>query len=68
MSYTAICDKLKAERIAADNLDMERAKDVYGDGFDSTFGYRRGGERFVRNKPSAVAKCYRRSLHTEALL
>jgi hypothetical protein len=30
MSYMAICDKLKAERIAADNLDMEHAKDVYG--------------------------------------
>lgn len=49
--------------MAADQLLAEQAKDEYGDEFDSVFEYRRGGEHIVRNKQSAIAKCYR-SLHS----
>jgi len=58
MSYTAICDVLKKERMAADHLLAEQAKAEYGDGFSSVFEYRRGGEHLVRDKQSAIAKHY----------
>ncbi|KAH9007915.1 hypothetical protein EDB85DRAFT_1884154, partial [Lactarius pseudohatsudake] len=62
MSYTAICEALKEERMAADRRVAEQAKDKYGDGFDAAFEYRRGGDHIVRNKSSAIARRYR-SLH-----
>lgn len=63
MSYTAICEVLKEERMAADRHLAERARDEYGDGFGSVFEYRRGGQHLVKNKQSAIARHYR-SLHT----
>ncbi|KAH8997084.1 hypothetical protein EDB86DRAFT_2828856 [Lactarius hatsudake] len=65
MSYTAICEALKEERMAADCCLAEQAKDKYGDGFGAAFGYRRGSEHIVRNKSSAIARHYR-SLHVSS--
>ncbi|KAH9026656.1 hypothetical protein EDB84DRAFT_1563675 [Lactarius hengduanensis] len=62
MSYTAICEALKEERMAADRRVAEQARDQYGDGFGTVFEYRRGSEHVVRNKSSAIARHYR-SLH-----
>ncbi|KAI9456701.1 hypothetical protein BJY52DRAFT_1120951 [Lactarius psammicola] len=62
MSYTAICEALKEERMAADERLAKQAKDKYGDNFSATFEYRRGSEHIVRNKSSAIARHYR-SLH-----
>ncbi|KAH9026893.1 hypothetical protein EDB84DRAFT_1272925, partial [Lactarius hengduanensis] len=62
MSYTAICEALKEERMAADRRVAEQAKDKYGDGFGAAFEYCRGGEHIVRNKSSAIARHFR-SLH-----
>jgi len=59
MSYTAICEVLKEERMADDHYLAERARVEYKDNFEEVFGYRRGGERLVRNKDSAIAKKYR---------
>ncbi|KAH9023513.1 hypothetical protein EDB84DRAFT_1564685 [Lactarius hengduanensis] len=42
MSYTAICEALKEERMAADRRVAEQAKDKYGDGFGAAFEYCRG--------------------------
>jgi len=65
MAYTTICKMMKQERIAADRIDAERAKEEYGDRFCAVFEYRRGGERHVMNKPATIAKHYR-SLHSSA--
>ncbi|KAH8981836.1 hypothetical protein EDB86DRAFT_2834703 [Lactarius hatsudake] len=65
MSYTAICEALKEERMAADHCLAEQAKDKYSDGFGAAFGYRRGSEHIVRNKSSAIARHYR-SLHVSS--
>ncbi|KAH9020930.1 hypothetical protein EDB85DRAFT_2001884 [Lactarius pseudohatsudake] len=65
MSYTAICEALKEERMAADRCLAEQAKDKYGDGFGAAFEYRRGSEHIVRNKSSAIARHYR-SLHASS--
>ncbi|KAH9164833.1 hypothetical protein EDB89DRAFT_2067853 [Lactarius sanguifluus] len=65
MSYTAICEALKEERMAADRCLAEQAKDKYGDGFGAAFEYRRGSQHIVRNKSSAIAKHYR-SLHVSS--
>jgi len=62
MSYKAICDALKEERMANDHIDAVRAKEEYGDRFDSMFTYRRGGQLLVMNKESAIARQYR-TLH-----
>jgi hypothetical protein len=59
MKFTDICKALKAERIAADHCVAEQAKAEYGDQYSPIFEYRRGSDRMVRNKPSAVAKHYR---------
>jgi hypothetical protein len=37
MSFTAILNQLKAERVAADHGLAEEARDRYGDDFDSMF-------------------------------
>ncbi|KAF8258446.1 hypothetical protein EI94DRAFT_1754671 [Lactarius quietus] len=65
MAYSTICKMMKQERIAADRIDAERAKEEYGDRFCAVFEYRRGGERHVMNKPATIAKHYR-SLHSSA--
>ncbi|KAH9043623.1 hypothetical protein EDB85DRAFT_1911398 [Lactarius pseudohatsudake] len=58
MSYTAICEALKGERMAAARCLAEQAKDKYSDGFGAAFEYRRGSEHIVRNKSSAIARHY----------
>ena len=62
MSYKAICEKMKKGRMANDEIDAARAKEEYGDRFESTFTYRRGRDHFVMTKVSAIAKQYR-TLH-----
>jgi hypothetical protein len=58
MSYKAICNVLKKERMANDHIDAVHAKEEYGDRFDSIFTYRKGGQHLVMNKESAIAKHY----------
>ena len=48
--------------MANDHIDAVRAKEEYGDRFDSMFTYRRGGQLLVMNKESAIARQYR-TLH-----
>ena len=59
MSYTAISNQLKEERMAADHQLAEEARVKYGKDFDLMFEYRRGGTHLVRDKESAIAKRYR---------
>jgi hypothetical protein len=63
MTYTAICETMQQERIAADRADAKRAKEEYGDRFSTVFEYRRGGKRQVMNKDATIAKHYC-SLHS----
>ncbi|KAI9446966.1 hypothetical protein BJY52DRAFT_1127783 [Lactarius psammicola] len=58
MSYTAICEALKEERMATHRRVTEQAKVTYGNDFGPAFIYRRGSEHIVRNKESAIAKRY----------
>lgn len=62
MSYTAICEALKDERMAANHHDSEQARAEWGVKFVPAFRYRRGSKLFVMNKESAIAKHYR-TLH-----
>lgn len=59
MTYKAICEQLKRERMVKDAIDAERAKVEYGDSFDSTFSYRKGDKFFVMHKESAIARHFR---------
>lgn len=59
MSYKAICEKMKKERMANDEIDAAHAKEEYGDRFETTFTYRRGRDHLVMKKVSAIAKQYR---------
>ena len=63
MVYTAICEALKKERMAAVHDTAEQAKAEYGEMFSSTFEYRRGSEHIVRGTDAAIARHYR-SLHS----
>lgn len=58
MSYTAICEVLKEEHMAADRRVAEQARDQYSNGFGTVFEYRRGSEHVVRNKSLAIARHY----------
>jgi hypothetical protein len=59
MSFTAILNQLKEERVAADHQLAEEARERYGNDFELMFKYRRGGTHHVRDKESAIAKHYR---------
>ncbi|KAF8257363.1 hypothetical protein EI94DRAFT_1818093 [Lactarius quietus] len=65
MAYTTICETMQQERIAANHINTERAKEEYGDQFSAVFEYRRGGERLVMNKEATIAKHYC-SLHSSS--
>ncbi|KAH9040622.1 hypothetical protein EDB85DRAFT_1886735 [Lactarius pseudohatsudake] len=58
MSYTAICEALKEERMATNHHVAKQAKDKYGDRFGAAFKYWRGSDHIVRNKFSAIARHY----------
>ncbi|KAF8170853.1 hypothetical protein K438DRAFT_1613494, partial [Mycena galopus ATCC 62051] len=62
MSYTAICTRLRKERMGADDELVKQAKLEYGKDFDTTFSYRcsRTNERVVMSKASAIPKEYKR--------
>ncbi|KAF8179761.1 hypothetical protein K438DRAFT_1603504 [Mycena galopus ATCC 62051] len=62
MSYTAICTRLRKERMDADDELVKQAMLEYGKDFDTTFSYRcsRTNDRVVMSKASAIAKEYKR--------
>jgi len=59
MTYTAITKHLRQERTAADKHLAKRAKEEYGDKFESTFNYRCGHEITVMKSDQKIAERYR---------
>ena len=65
MTFTAIGQKLRQQRLDEDKALSERAKLEYGDTFSSFFTYRKGSQNLVMTDPTFIAKRYR-SLHGTA--
>jgi hypothetical protein len=59
MTFTAITQLLRQQRVTKDYEDAEQAKKDYGASFSEYFTYHRGGETLVMSDPTSIAKCYR---------
>jgi hypothetical protein len=59
MTFTAISQHLRKQRLAEDKATADKAKAEYGVSFSEFFTYRRGSQMLVMSDPTSIAKHYR---------
>jgi hypothetical protein len=59
MTFTAISQQLRQQRLAEDKILAEQARAEYGIKFSELFTYRCGSKILVLTDPSSIAKHYR---------
>jgi hypothetical protein len=58
-TYTQIFKELRASKKRADGELAKKAKEEFGDQFNSKFSYKKNGRRCVMRKPEVIARRYR---------